>query len=85
MICTHFKVIQQACSQHGFEIGQADWVRLLCTECKEHEVCPAADLSEDPAGELDVDSESVTLVDGIAPRDVRSQSHTPHHPNRREG
>lgn len=41
MICTHLKQIHVACQTSGFEIGQTDLIRMVCSECGEQEVCPA--------------------------------------------
>lgn len=40
MTCTHLKVIDRVCHEHGLALGRTELVRLVCRECSDQEVCP---------------------------------------------
>lgn len=47
MSCVHLKELDRLCHDHHLEISRSDMVRLVCTECGEHEVCPSNRMPED--------------------------------------
>ncbi|MFN7732696.1 MAG: hypothetical protein ACK5OB_12385 [Pirellula sp.] len=58
MSCVHLKELDRLCHDHQLEISRSDMVRLVCTECGEHEVCPCNRMPEDGLeGALDGRSE----------------------------
>lgn len=46
MSCVHLKELDRLCHDHHLEISRSDMVRLVCTECGEHEVCPSNRMPE---------------------------------------
>jgi hypothetical protein len=60
MSCVHLKELDRLCHDHHLEISRSELVRLVCTECGEHEVCPSNRL---PEGEMD---DAVDLHSGVA-------------------
>jgi hypothetical protein len=40
MSCVHLKKLYELCSKEEIKISASDLVRIVCTQCNEHEVCP---------------------------------------------
>jgi hypothetical protein len=48
MICVHLKELFQLCQENEIRLSSSDMVRVVCTQCGVHEVCPSALTSEFP-------------------------------------
>jgi hypothetical protein len=46
MICVHLKELFQLCQENEIRLSSSDLVRVVCTQCNAHEVCPSALTSE---------------------------------------
>lgn len=68
MICVHLKEIDRLCHNYKVEISRTDMVRMVCTECGEHEVCPSNVMPDD------IESSITGSVAAPSPRTVALDS-----------
>lgn len=63
MICVHLKELFQLCQENEIRLSSSDLVRVVCTQCGAHEVCPSALTSEFGEGATDDSDSSSTSAD----------------------
>ncbi len=63
MICVHLKELFQLCQENEIRLSSSDLVRVVCTQCNAHEVCPSALTSEFSEGDKDDTQSSAAHAD----------------------
>jgi len=41
MACVHLQQLYQLCQENKLKLSSSDWIRVVCPQCGEQEVCPS--------------------------------------------
>jgi hypothetical protein len=41
MTCVHLQELYKLCQEHELRLGSSDLIRVICSQCREEEVCPS--------------------------------------------
>jgi hypothetical protein len=41
MVCVHLRALYDLCQTHQLKLGGSDLIRIVCTQCQQHDVCPS--------------------------------------------
>jgi hypothetical protein len=41
MVCVHLKALYDLCQTHQLKLGGHDLIRVVCTQCQKHDICPS--------------------------------------------
>ena len=62
MACIHLQQLVKLCEKHEIKLASSDVIRMMCSQCGEHEVCPSTLTDEYDAREA-IQLESPKSVD----------------------
>lgn len=41
MVCVHLRALYDLCQTHQLKLGGSDLIRIVCTQCQQHDICPS--------------------------------------------